>query len=114
MRGRITTLSFVALGSLALLLGSHVGGDIATSTFSNASRPDEMGHAEGTAVDVDIVRGRITLKHDAIDGLGMPAMTTVFRAIDPLMLLHFQVGDPVEFTAVRKDNVFIVTQIRSH
>lgn len=100
------------LGALALLappLISYAGGEPAPAP--SATRSSETGHADGTIVGIDAERGRITLKHGAIEGLGMPAMTMVFRVADPSMLLQFKAGDGVRFTATRADNFFTVIQL---
>lgn len=70
-----------------------------------------MDHAEGAIVEIDVAQGRITLKHGAIQGLGMPAMTMVFRVADPAMLLRVKPGDLVEFSVTRSDNFFTITQL---
>ena len=100
------------LGSLALLAPSltvHAGEERAP--IASATRSVETGHADGTIVGIDADRGRITLKHGAIEGLGMPAMTMVFRVADPSMLMQLKAGDGVRFTVVRADNFFTVTQL---
>jgi len=100
------------LGALALLappLISHAGGEPAPIT--SVTRSSEAGHADGTIVGIDAGRGRITLKHGAIEGLGMPAMTMVFRVADPSMLMQFKAGEAVRFTVTRADNFFTVTQL---
>lgn len=100
------------LGVLALLappLVSHAGGEPAP--IAAATRSSETGHADGTIVGIDAERSRITLKHGAIEGLGMPAMTMVFRVAGPSMLVQFKAGDGVRFTVTRADNFFTVTQL---
>lgn len=70
-----------------------------------------VGAAEGTVISVDVERARVTLKHDAIQALGMPAMTMVFRAADAAMLANVKPGDAVRFKVVRAENHFTVTQL---
>lgn len=48
---------------------------------------------------VDKAAERITLKHEDIKNLEMPAMTMVFRVSDPAMLERVKVGDKVRFAA---------------
>lgn len=100
------------LGALVLLsppLTSHAGGEPAP--LASMTRSSETGHADGTIVGIDAERGRITLKHGAIEGLGMPAMTMVFRVADLSMLTQLKAGDGVRFTVIRADNLFTVTQL---
>ena len=70
-----------------------------------------VGDAEGTVISVDVARGRVTLKHGAIQALGMPAMTMEFRAADSAMLANVKPGDAVKFKVVRAENHFTVTQL---
>ena len=79
--------------------------------LASVSRPGETGQAEGSIVAIDTQQGRVTLKHGAIEGLGMPAMTMVFRVADPSLLVPLKVGDGVRFTVVRAENYFTVTQL---
>lgn len=100
------------LGALAWLLPqltSHAGGEPAR--LASMTRSSETGHADGAIVGIDAERGRITLKHGVIEGLGMPAMTMVFRVADASMLMQLKVGEAVRFTVIRADNFFTVTQL---
>lgn len=100
------------LGAIALLSQPptlYAGGEPAS--LASATRSSETGHADGTIIGIDAERGRITLKHGAIDGLGMPAMTMVFRVADPSILVQMKAGEAVRFTVVRADNFFTVTQL---
>lgn len=108
------TKHFPLFGAFALFaqaLGLHAGEVTASAPIASASRSSETGHADGSIVGIDIERSRVTLKHGAIEGLGMPAMTMVFRVADPSMLVHLKAGDGVRFTVVRADNFFTVTQL---
>jgi Cu(I)/Ag(I) efflux system protein CusF len=102
------------LGAFALLcppLAAHAGGEPASAPIAAAARSGETGQAEGTIVGIDAERGRITLKHGAIAGLGMPAMTMVFRVADPSILVQMKTGEAVRFTVVRADNFFTVIRL---
>jgi len=108
------TKYLLLLGAFALFSlppGVHAGDMTVAAPGGPANRSGETGQAEGSVVGIDIERGRVTLKHGAIDGLGMPAMTMVFRVADPSMLAHLKAGDAVRFTVVRVDNFFTVTQL---
>lgn len=102
------------LGAFALPslpLAAYAGGETASAPIAAAARSDETGHADGTIVGIDAERGRITLKHGAIEALGMPAMTMVFRVADPSMLMQLNAGDGVRFTVIRADNLFTVIRL---
>ena len=70
------------------------------------------GTSEGEVRDIDRGAKTITIKHQAIKGLDMPAMTMVFTAADPKLLNGLKQGDKVRFTAEKKDGTYIVTAIQ--
>ncbi|MDC6177102.1 copper-binding protein [Ralstonia solanacearum] len=47
---------------------------------------------------IDAQSGHVTLKHGAIDNLGMPAMTMAFPVKDRAALKDFKEGDAVQVT----------------
>ncbi|MCA8094965.1 copper-binding protein [Burkholderia anthina] len=51
---------------------------------------------------VDVASGKITLKHGALENVGMPPMTMAFKAKDAAMLAEAHAGDKVK---VRVENV---------
>lgn len=65
---------------------------------------------EGEVKKIDLEQGKITLKHAALENLGMPSMTMVFR-IDAATLGDIKPGDAVRFRADRLDGAFVVTQL---
>lgn len=62
---------------------------------------------------VDKATGKVTLKHDRIENLGMPAMTMVFRVSKPELLDGTKVGDAVRFHAEAQNGVLVVTAIEA-
>lgn len=71
----------------------------------------DMTSAEVRRVDKD--SKKITLKHEAIKGLDMPAMTMVFQVRDASLLDKVQAGDKVKFRAISEGNAYVVTAIES-
>ncbi len=71
--------------------------------------------AELTAAEVrkvDTEQGKVTLKHEAIKNLDMPAMTMVFRAQKPELLKDLKAGDKIRFAAESVAGGIVVTQIQ--
>ena len=66
----------------------------------------------GEVVKIEVDRGRITLKHDAIPNLEMDGMTMVFRVADPAMLTQVREGERVRFDASRVNGNITVTRIQ--
>ena len=74
-----------------------------------SAKAEEMTRGEIKKIDLDA--GKLTLKHGAIDNLGMPAMTMVFKLSKPVDAANFKVGDSVQFRADNLNGAFIVTEI---
>lgn len=66
---------------------------------------------EGEVRKVDKSAKKITIKHEAIRNLEMPAMTMVFQVKDPALLERFQAGDKVKFEAEKEGSAFVLKQI---
>ena len=66
--------------------------------------------ASGEVRRVDPAAGKVTIKHDAIKELDLPAMTLVYEA-DPALLAKIKAGDKVRFTATRQGGMYVDTAI---
>ncbi|MEO7852820.1 MAG: copper-binding protein [Rubrivivax sp.] len=66
---------------------------------------------DGEVRKVDKGAGKITLKHEPIKNLAIPAMTMVFRA-DAAMLDKVKAGDRVKFKAEKSGGAIVITEIR--
>lgn len=56
---------------------------------------------KGEVTKVDTRRNKVTIRHEAITNLDMPAMTMVFDVADPAMMDRLAVGKSITFTADR-------------
>lgn len=81
------------------------------TTDSAAAASAALTH--GTVKKIDAEQGTITIQHEAIDRLGMPGMTMVFRAAHARLLEHVKVGQAVVFHAERIDGAFVVTRLQA-
>lgn len=61
---------------------------------------------------VDASQGKVTIKHEAIANLDMPAMTMVFHAAKPELLAGLKAGDRIRFRAENSSAGFTVTEIQ--
>ena len=66
---------------------------------------------EGEVRKVDKDAKKITIKHEPIQSLDMPAMTMVFQVKEPAMLEQVKAGDKVKFEAEKLGGAFTVTKI---
>jgi Cu/Ag efflux protein CusF len=78
-----------------------------------ASASDAAQTTLGEVRKVDKATGKLTIKHEEIKPLGMPAMTMVFVAGDKSMLERFKPGDRIRFRATHQGDTFTVVEIRS-
>lgn len=87
----------------ALAAGDMSGMDMSGMKMSSGGAAES--HAALTDAEVkkvDAASGKITLKHGALENVGMPPMTMAFNAKDAAMLAEVHAGDKVK---VRVENV---------
>lgn len=99
----------ITLGSFTAITGcaqeDHSNHDAMAQTDTQAASP--LVHAE--VKKVDKTAGTVTLAHDAIPNLEMPAMTMSFKVKDPGLLAGVQPGDHIRFKAENVGGEFTVT-----
>src|SRR5258708_6308838 len=69
------------------------------------------GKGEGVAVDLD--RKLVTLNHDAIPNVSMPAMTMMFAVKDPAAIDQLKAGERVRFTADLVNGTLTLTSVKT-
>ncbi|MGQ3213783.1 copper-binding protein [Shinella sp.] len=67
---------------------------------------------KGTVKKVDAKAKKVTLIHEELKDLEMPAMTMVFRVKDETMLEKLKEGASIEFVAERVEGKLTVTEIK--
>lgn len=70
-------------------------------TFGNGDI-SQRGTTDAEVKNVDTATGMVTLKHGALENVGMPPMTMAFKAKDAVMAKQVHDGDKVK---VRVENV---------
>lgn len=68
-------------------------------------------YTQGEIRKVDKDARKLTIRHEPIRELDMPAMTMVFQVRDPAMLDRVKAGDKVRFRAQKEGGAFLVTTI---
>ena len=119
------TLS-AALAAPALATGSHADHDHSTpegmaqhmqmmqdmpGMTATAQSASDQPQTEGVVRKIDLAAGKITLRHGAIPGMGMGAMTMIYRVQDKALLDGLKEGDTVQFSVTTIDGADIVTAI---
>lgn len=66
----------------------------------------------GTVKKVDAKSKKVTLIHEELKGLEMPAMTMVFDVKDDTLLAKLKEGAKVQFVAERVNGKLTVTQVK--
>lgn len=106
------------LATVSLALAAAFGGAAVAATDAApaaASASASAGLTAGEIKKIDATQGKVTIKHEAIRNLDMPAMTMVFRVASPDLLAKAQVGDKVQFRAESNAGAMVVTEmIRSN
>ena len=74
-----------------------------------ASSANAMTEGEVRRVDKDA--RKITIKHEPLQNLDMPAMTMVFQVKEPAMLELVKAGDKIKFQAEKVEGAYTVTKI---
>lgn len=88
-------LLLTVIGSLSM---SQVSGAYAVQQMDAAKT--ETVYTEGEVKRVDLSLGKITIKHSAIQNLGMPPMTMVFTVKEKSMLDEVLPGNQVRFIVI--------------
>lgn len=125
---KTTTTQTLAALAVAAMLGAPIAANAQTHADHDHSTPEGMQQhmqlmqqeqkhaggaheAEGLVRKIDAAAGKITLRHGAVPGMGMGAMTMVYRVKDKAMLDGLKAGDKVRFAAEKVDGSYIVTRI---
>lgn len=67
---------------------------------------------KGVVNKVDAKAKKVTIGHEDLKGLDMPAMTMVFRVEDPALLEKLKEGSNIEFVAERVNGKLTVTEVK--
>ena len=67
---------------------------------------------KATVKKVDMKNEKVTLIHEPLKNLDMPAMTMVFKVADKVMLEKLKEGAKIEFVADRVNGKLTVTELK--
>lgn len=83
---------------------------LTVTSFYSVQAVAQQADASGQVRRVNADAGKVTIQHGAISGLGLEAMTLVYK-IDPALLADIKPGDNVKFTAKRDGSEYVVIAI---
>ncbi len=66
---------------------------------------------DGEVTKVDVAKSMITLQHNAVPNLDLPAMKMAYKVKDPAHLAMVQVGDRVKFSADKIGGHFTIVTL---
>ena len=90
----------VLVGSLTALIAAH-----------SLAQPSAADWIAGEIVKIDSERGTVTIRHSAIAHLHLPAATTIFRYVDPVVVLRIKPGDRIRFRSDRYDGTLRLVNV---
>lgn len=80
------------------------------ATFATGAFAEEFTKA--TVKKIDVKAKKVTLIHEELKSLDMPAMTMVFQVADDAMLEKLKKGETIEFVADRINGKLTVTKVK--
>ncbi|WP_175965522.1 copper-binding protein [Burkholderia sp. BCC0322] len=111
------TVAAAVLAAGTAVTPAFAAGDMAGMDMSGM-KMSSGGMAESNAAltdaevkKVDAATGRITLKHGALENVGMPPMTMAFKAKDAAMLEHAHPGDQVKVRIEKVDGALTIVKL---
>ena len=85
---------------------------LAAALSLTASAALATDYTKGTVKKVDMKAKKVTIIHEELKNLDMPAMTMVFYPKDEAMLEQMKVGEVIEFVADRVNGKLTVTELK--
>ena len=98
--------------------GASAAGDPSASNPPASSQPAatapgaDAGAFRTTGKITTVAGSKVTIAHQAVEGLGWPAMTMTFEAPDAAMLQGVQPGADVEFAFRKSGEQYVLTEIQ--
>jgi len=80
--------------------------------FAAISGVNAAEYTKGVIKKINMKAGKVTIIHEELKNLDMPAMTMVFRTTDKAMLENMKKGEKIEFIAERVKGKLTVTEVK--
>jgi len=107
--------TLVSLAALTLVLASPAGAQAPTAPGSSPTQADASAThlGVGTIRNVDADRRTVTIEHQAIPSLNMPAMTMPFRLAESVPATSVKAGQSVAFFLSPKSDGVVITSLQT-
>ena len=89
----------------SILIAGIIAGVSTTTAFAEE-------FTKGTVKKVTADKGKVSVAHEELKNLEMPAMTMVFRTATPEMLDQLKAGQQIEFVAERVNGKLTITKLK--
>ncbi|WP_063551751.1 copper-binding protein [Burkholderia territorii] len=110
---KIRCLAIAVLGAMVVVaMPVRAGGSMPDMSMGDMkmSAPDS-GLTDAEVKRIDAAHGMVTLKHGALENVGMAPMTMAFKAGDPAMIKSLRVGDKVKVRVERVDGTLTIVKL---
>jgi Cu/Ag efflux protein CusF len=84
----------------------------ATLALAVAGTAFAAEYTKGKVKKLDEKAGKVTITHEELKNLGMPAMTMVFKIGDGIDAAKLKAGSDIEFVADRVNGKLTVTEVK--
>ncbi len=95
-----------------LILSAATAATLAFAGAPTTLLAQDAAYTKGSVKAIDAEAGKVTIIHEELANLGMPAMTMVFRA-DEETLARMSEGDDIEFVADRVEGKLTVVDLKN-
>ncbi|WP_322024037.1 copper-binding protein [Burkholderia sp. BCC1977] len=113
MKRRCITIAIAALGAMAVVATPvRAAGGMSDMNMGDMkmSAPD-AALTEAEVKQIDAEHGMVTLKHGALENVGMAPMTMAFKAGDAAMIASLHVGDKVKVRVERVNGALTIVTL---
>ncbi|AOJ89450.1 MULTISPECIES: copper-binding protein [Burkholderia] len=110
---KIRCLAITVLGAMAVVATPvRAGGSMSDMSMGDMkmSAPDSA-LTDAEVKRIDAAHGMVTLKHGALENVGMAPMTMAFKAGDPAMIESLHVGDKVRVRVERVAGTLTIVKL---
>lgn len=84
---------------------------VATASLSAVVYAQQQTTIKGEVRRIDLDKGKIAIKQDAVSDFKLPAMTLMYE-VNKGLLNGVKAGDKVKFTATQQNNRYIINEIK--
>ena len=102
---KLTTMKWNTIMKIKALVAAVAITFAATAAFAT-------DYTKGTVKKIDAKSGKVTVKHEELKNLGMPAMTMVFVPKDDAVLAKLKEGKNIEFVAERIKGKLTLVEVK--